>query len=39
MYPNYINDRKCLGYECLRDTQCSNRMVLITDSSVVFVKI
>lgn len=38
MYPNYINDRKSLGYECLMDTQCGNRLVLITDSSVVFVK-
>ena len=38
MYPNYINDRKSLGYECLLDTQCGNRLVLITDSSVVFVK-
>jgi len=35
---NFVNDRKSLGYECLIDTQCGNRLVLITDSSVVFVK-
>ena len=33
-----MNDRKSLGYECLVDTQCGNRLVLISDSSVVFVK-
>uniref|UniRef100_UPI004057B427 hypothetical protein n=1 Tax=Candidatus Electrothrix sp. TaxID=2170559 RepID=UPI004057B427 len=38
MYINFLNDRKSLGYECLIDTQCGNRLVLITDSSVVFVK-
>ena len=38
MYPNYIENRKALGYKCLIDTQCGNRLVLITDSSVVFVK-
>lgn len=38
MYANYIEDRKSLGYECLIDTQCGNRLVLINDSSVVFVK-
>jgi hypothetical protein len=38
MYPNYIEDRKSLGYECFIDTQCGNRLVLITDSSFVFVK-
>ena len=38
MYINYVNDRKSLGYKCLVDTQCGNRLVLITDSSVVFVK-
>ena len=38
MYINFVNDRKSLGYECLIDTQCGNRLVLITDSSVVFVK-
>ena len=38
MYINYSYDRKSLGYECLIDTQCGNRLVLITDSSVVFVK-
>jgi hypothetical protein len=39
MYINFVNDRKSLGYECLIDTQCGNRVVLITDSSVVFAKI
>ena len=38
MYINFLNDRKSLGYECLIDTQCGNRLVLITDSSVIFVK-
>ena len=38
MYINYANDRKLLGYKCLVNTQCGNRLVLITDSSVVFVK-
>lgn len=38
MYINYVNDRKSLGYKCLVDTQCGNRLVLITYSSVVFVK-
>nr|YP_010472364.1 hypothetical protein N4L43_pgp145 [Pleurosigma intermedium]UVG41975.1 hypothetical protein [Pleurosigma intermedium] len=38
MYINYVNDRKSLGYKCLVDTKCGNRLVLITDSSVVFVK-
>ena len=38
MYINFVNDRKSLGYECQIDTQCGNRLVLITDSSVVFVK-
>ena len=38
MYTNYRNDRKSLGYKCLMDTQCGNRLMLITDSSVVFVK-
>ena len=38
MYPNYIEDRKALGYKCFVDSQCGNRLVLITDSSVVFVK-
>ena len=38
MYLNYIEDRKSLGYECLLDTQCDDRLVLITDSSVGFIK-
>lgn len=38
MYVNYVNDRKELGYGCLKDTLCGNKLVLITDSSVVFVK-
>ena len=38
MYINFLNDRKSLGYECLIDIQCGNQLVLITDSSVIFVK-
>lgn len=38
MYILFLNDRKSLGYECLIDTQCGDRLVLISDSSVVFVK-
>ena len=38
MYINYVNDRKSLGYKCLVDIQCGNRLVLITDSSLGFVK-
>ena len=38
MYINFVNDRKDLGYSCLIDSQCGNRLVLITDSSVVSVK-
>ena len=38
MYVNFVNDRKQLGYECLKDTLCGNKLVLITDSSVIFVK-
>ena len=38
MYINFVNDQKYLGYGCLIDTQCGNRLVLITDSSIVFVK-
>ena len=38
MYINFLNDRKALGYECLADTLCGSELVLITDSSVVFVK-
>lgn len=33
-----MNDRKYLEYSCLIDTPCGNRLVLITDSSVVFIK-
>jgi len=38
VYVNFVNDRKQLGYECLKDTLCGNKLVLITDSSVIFVK-
>jgi hypothetical protein len=37
MYPNYIEDRKSLGYEALIDTSCARQLVLITDSTVLFV--
>ena len=38
MYLNYLPDRKYLGYKCLVDTQCGNQLVLVLDSSFVFVK-
>ena len=38
MYPNYIEDRRALGYEALIDTKCSKSLALITDSTVLFVK-
>ena len=38
MFIGYFNTRKELGYKCLIDTQCGNRLMLTTDSSVVFVK-
>ena len=38
MYPNYSKDCKSLGYEAPIDTTCGNRLVLSTDSSVVFIK-
>ena len=34
MYPNFISDRKNLGYEVLRDTSCGIKLVLIFDSTV-----
>ena len=38
MYPNYIEDRKSLGYEALIDTSCGRQLVLITDSTVLIIK-
>ena len=38
MYPNYINDRKALGYAVLEDNRCGIKLVLITDSSVLFIR-
>ena len=38
MFIGYLKTWKELGYECLIDTQCGNRLVLNTDSSVVFIK-
>ncbi len=38
MYPNYLEDRESLGYEAPIDTSCGRQLVLITDSSAVFVK-
>ena len=38
MFIGYLNTQKELGYECLIDSQCGNRLVLNTDSSVVFIK-
>ena len=34
MYPNFISDRKNLGYEVLRDTSCGIKLVLIFNSTV-----
>lgn len=38
MYPNYINDRKSLGYECLADIECGYKLVVIIDSTVLLLK-
>jgi len=37
MYINFINERKSLGYEVLRDTACGIKVVIIIDSVYVFV--
>ena len=34
MYINFVEDRKALGYEVLRDTSCGMKLVLIIDSTV-----
>ena len=34
MYPNFISDRKNLGYEVLRDTSCGIKLILIFNSTV-----
>ena len=34
MYINFIEDRKALGYEVLKDTSCGIKLVLIIDSTV-----
>jgi hypothetical protein len=34
MYINFIEDRKALGYEVLRDTSCGIKLVLIVDSTI-----
>lgn len=38
MYPNYIEDRKSLGYQVLKDTNRGVRLVLITDSRVLLIR-
>ena len=38
MYPNFIEDRKALGYEVLNDTSCGIKLVLITDSTVLLIR-
>jgi hypothetical protein len=38
MYPNYIKNRKALGYKVLNDTSCGMRLVLITDSTVILIR-
>ena len=34
MYPNFLSDRKYLGYEVLRDSSCGITLVVIVDSTV-----
>lgn len=38
MYPNYSEDHKALGYEAFIDSSCGKQLVLITDSTILFVK-
>ena len=38
MYPNFIEDRKGLGYEVLKDTSCSIKLVSITNSTVLLIR-
>ena len=38
MYINFIEDRKALGYEVLKDTNCGMNLVSITDSIVLLIK-
>ena len=37
MYPNFIEDRKSLGYEVLNDTSCGIKLVQITDLIVLLI--
>jgi len=37
LYPNYINDRKSLNYECLSDMRCGVRLVCISDSAMLVI--
>jgi len=34
VYPNFLEDRKDLGYEVLKDTSCGIKLVLIVDLTV-----
>lgn len=38
MYPNFIEDRKALGYEVHNDTSCGIKLLLITDSTVLLIR-
>ena len=38
MYPNFIEDRKSLGYEVLNHTSCGIKLVQITDSTVLLIR-
>jgi len=38
MYPNFIEDRKALGYEVHNDTSCGIKLLLITDSTVILIR-
>lgn len=39
MFIGFVNTQQDLGYNCLKDKNCAKRMMLVTDSSVVFVKV
>jgi hypothetical protein len=38
MYLNYLNDRKALGYEALKDSKCGMKLVLITDLTLLLIR-
>lgn len=38
MYVNFIYDRKILGYQVVKDSNCGMELILITDSSVQLIR-